>query len=334
MNGNLFRFRSVVTLRESVNPIAVVTATCAAQQGAISTLQLRAAELTPKARRGAEERGWLRPAAPGVYVVAGSPDTWMRRLQIGLLSLGPRAWVSHESAAVLWGFDRCLDQPLHLTVPRELRFHALPAPYVVHTTGLIGPHDVLERRRLPCSSATRTILDLATLGVPRVRLGASIDSAVRDHHSSPTVLAERLSTLRGSGRAGVRLIDRLLPDSGGETILERAFLGLVRRAGLPRPNTQRRVYDRRRHVGRVDFSYDELRIVVEVTGRKGHASDEERLRDAQRRNELQDVGLRVYEYTSADVRDRPAFVVSSLRTRLEHAMSFKSAHSSQPGVRA
>ena len=72
----------------------------------------------------------------------------------------------------------------------------------------------------------------------------------------------------------------------------------------------------RRHIARVDFIYDAHRLVVEVTGRKGHVSDAERTRDAQRRNELQDLGYRVIEYTSADVRDRPAYVVDSLRTRL------------------
>ncbi len=44
--------------------------------------------------------------------------------------------------------------------------------------------------------------------------------------------------------------------------------------------------------------------MVEVTGRKGHASDGERERDAQRRNELIDHGLMVYEYTRGRVEDR------------------------------
>ena len=39
-------------------------------------------------------------------VVAGSPDTWHRRLQVGLLALGGRRWVSHEAAARLHGLDR------------------------------------------------------------------------------------------------------------------------------------------------------------------------------------------------------------------------------------
>ena len=51
---------------------------------------------------------------------------------------------------------------------------------------------------------------------------------------------------------------------------------------------------------RVDFLFEDHGIVIEVSGRKGHSSPSERARDAQRRNELQDGGRRVYEYTWED----------------------------------
>lgn len=92
-----------------------------------------------------------------------------------------------------------------------------------------------------CSSATRTILDLAADGASAERVAAAIDSAVRLRLSAPLVLVERLAELRLAGRRGVRLLDQLLVDTGGESALERRFLALVRRAGLPRPVTQRRI---------------------------------------------------------------------------------------------
>jgi very-short-patch-repair endonuclease len=120
-----------------------------------------------------------------------------------------------------------------------------------------------------------------------------------------------------------------LPDSGGETMLERRYLRLTRRHGLLRPTTQRVIRSGRRHVARVEFVYEDHRLVVEVTGRKGHVSDAERARDAQRRNELQDLGYRACEYTSTDIRDRPGYVVETLRQRL--ASSFVSSPSDQIG---
>jgi hypothetical protein len=131
-----------------------------------------------------------------------------------------------------------------------------------------------------CASATRTILDLAYLGIPPNRLAAAIDSAVRSGRSAVPVIQRRLAELRGSGRDGVRALDKLMPDSGGETPLERGFLAILRRNRLPRPTTQFRVVGERGFIGRVDFHYEALGMVIEVTGRKGHASDWERARDA------------------------------------------------------
>ena len=186
----------------------------------------------------------------------------------------------------------------------------------MHTTTVQGPTDIVILEGFRCSSATRTVIDLAAASIPKARLEAAIDSAVRSGATAPIVLERRLTELRGSGRAGVRRLDRLLIDSGGESMLERRFLALVRRAGLARPETQ--VVQRRcgHHVARVDFLFRQQGVVVEVTGRLGHSTPAERGRDAQRRNELIDLGLRVYEYTWAHVTERQAWVVATLRARL------------------
>jgi very-short-patch-repair endonuclease len=72
-------------------------------------------------------------------------------------------------------------------------------------------------------------------------------------------------------------------------------------------------------VARVDFLFDEANVVVEVSGQLGHSTPFDRGRDAQRRNELQDIGRRVYEYTWEDVTKRPAYVRSTLIQRLRIA---------------
>jgi very-short-patch-repair endonuclease len=188
---------------------------------------------------------------------------------------------------------------------------------VVHTTCHVGRVDVITIKGFRCSSATRTVLELAAAGAQEDRLAAAIDSAVRLRLSAPMVLVGRLAQFRGRGHTGTRVLDQLLLDTGGETVLERRFLTLVRTAGLPRPATQRRFRSDGRHVARVDFCWPRVCVVVEVSGRLGHSNPHDRTRDAQRRNELQDLGYRVYEYTWGDVTRRPDYVVSSLRRRLE-----------------
>ena len=286
----------------------------AEQHGLISLNQLRALEISRPQVRTAVERGRLIEAAPRVYAVVGAPESLERRQTLGLLCLGDTAVLSHEAAARLHGFDRCKPDIVEYTLPRQ--HHGRRVPFRVHTTKSLPRIDRVTVAGFPCTSATRTVLDLARARVSRVRLEAAIDSAIRSGASAPSVLVDRLAALRGPGRWGVRLVDELLVDTGGHTMLERRFLALMRRAGLPRPRTQ--VIHRRgtRTYARVDFLFEAHGVVVEVSGRRGHSSDAERARDAQRRNELQDAGRKVYEYTWEHVTKRPEYVMSTMRARL------------------
>jgi very-short-patch-repair endonuclease len=62
-------------------------------------------------------------------------------------------------------------------------------------------------------------------------------------------------------------------------------------------------------------------VVVEVSGGRGHSSAADRAKDARRRNELQQLGRVVLEFTYEDVVERPAYVVRTLRTTLHPFMS-------------
>jgi hypothetical protein len=262
-------------------------------------------------------RGVVTRRAPGVFVMAGSTITWHQQLTVGLLALGEQSSISHEAAARLHGLDRSNEGAVELTVLRGRRGRA--GPYIVHTTASLPLIDQVVVGDFRAVSATRTVLDLARSRAPRARVEAAIDSAVRLGLTSPTALGVRLAAHRGPGHWGVRLLDDLLVDSGGHTMLERRFLELVRQAGLPRPATQVIHRHNCTTFARVDFLFDPFGVVIEVSGRLGHSTPAERARDAQRRNELQDVGRKVYEYTWEDVTRRPAYVERSLVALLHKA---------------
>jgi very-short-patch-repair endonuclease len=192
-------------------------------------------------------------------------------------------------------------------------------PFAVHTTNKLPRIDQVMIDGFRTTSATRTVLDLAHARTGQRRIEAAIDSAVRLGLSSPQAIARRLETLRGSGRWGCRLIEELVVDSGGHSMLERRFLELVRTSGLPRPVTQAVQRKGSRFVARVDFLFPEVDVVIEVSGQHGHSSPVERKRDAQRRNELQDLGFAVYEYTWAEVTQQRIMVQRTLRQRLDAA---------------
>jgi hypothetical protein len=287
----------------------------ASQHGLVSTADFAELEIAAEQVRHRVDQRWLIKLAPRVVAVAGSPDTHERQLQAGLLSLGPSSWVSYEAAAALHGFDRSEADAVEFTVERTAR--NTPSCFAVHTTARIDRLHRVTVAGFRTMSATRTILDLAHARGSQSRVAAALDSAVRLGISHPTVLAKRLAALRGSGRWGCRLIDRLLPDSGGHSPLERAFLGVVRSIDAPPP--QRQVVQRTptgRHIARVDFLFPDHRLIVEVNGRRGHVSDVERTKDAQRRNELQALGFRVVEYTTDHLRQRRAWVAADLLLHL------------------
>ena len=294
-----------------------VVALLAEQHGLVATNQLTDLRLSRHtiARWTREHR--LEKTAPGVLRLVGAPSTWEQRLMRGLLSLGGSAAVSHGAAARLHGLDRALPDDVAFLVTRSHRNSRLDD--TVHSSGLIAKVDLVTVDGFRVTSATRTILDLANIEVDPDRLRAAIDSAVRLQLSAPQAIRRRLQDLRRSGRTGVRMIDELLADAGGHTMLEREFLRLVRDAGLPRPHTQVVFRDGKRTTARVDFLFTDWNIVVEVSGRVGHSTPSERARDAQRRNELQDLGLRVYEFTWEHVTRRPAWVQDQMRRHLRVA---------------
>jgi very-short-patch-repair endonuclease len=294
-----------------------ITKLMAQQHGVISGVQLDRLGASRGTIRTAVRNGWLMLVAPGVYASTAAAVTVDYRRTLGLIALGPDAVVSHRAAAFLHEFDRSSTDIVEFTVPRSGRHAKLDMP--VHSTLMLAPIDRVVVDGYPCTSATRTIIDLARLGTSRLQLEAAIDSAVRTGRTSPVVLVDRLGALRGPGRWGARLLDDLIVDTGGHSMLERRFLQLVRRAGLPRPRTQ--VIHRRegRAFARVDFLFEDAGVVVEVSGRKGHSSPAERARDAQRRNELQDAGRAVYEYTWEQVTQRAEWVADTLRARLSAA---------------
>lgn len=286
----------------------------ARQHGVITLAQLTEHGVSRQQRRTAISNGLLLPLAPRVYAVGGSASTVEREQMAGLRCLGPKAVLSHETAARLHGFDRCLPGAVELTLP--CGHHGMRVPFTLHTTAHWSPLDRVVIDGWPCTSATRTVLDLARARISTLRLEAAIDSAVRSGASAPLVLATRLSQLRGRGRWGAPRLEQLLVDAGGHTLLERRFLTLIRAAGLPRPTTQ--LVHRRdgRTVGRVDFCFEAYDLVVEVSGGRGHSSPSERAKDAQRRNELQEAGRQVYEFTYEQVTARPAYVQRLVGDRL------------------
>ncbi len=103
-----------------------------------------------------------------------------------------------------------------------------------------------------------------------------------------------------------RLLDRRtfrLTDSE----LEREFMRLVRRAGLPRPETGVRL-----NGFKVDFFWPALGLVVETDGLRYHRTPSQQARDRRRDQVHARAGLTPLRFTHAQVRFEPGGVACTL----------------------
>lgn len=191
--------------------------------------------------------------------------------------------------------------------------------HFVHRGRDITRLDVDTVDETPTTSATRTIIDLAGRE-GRERLTAAIDSALRDGLTSEDFLHRRIVELRSRGRAGLaNLVDALEGNEitrGGQSWLERRFLALAARAGLPRPLTQQIVGRRRQRLIRVDCHFVNTNVIVELLGYRFHRTVMEMQNDAERMNRMILDGLSPLQFTYIDVAGESPTMLPNVRAAL------------------
>lgn len=279
------------------------------QHGGLVTDRDALGLMGPEAWGRAQDAGFWIPVAPGHYRHAATVLTFDMQVLAGAAWLGHRGALFASTALRWQGVEVPPPATAEFLVPRGRR--AIRS-LVLHTTTRWDEHDVVRHRGVRTTTAARAIIDWATQGASARSLECAIDSAIRLRRTALPWITDRLGALSGSGRRGVVRLRELLLDSGGESYLERRFLQLVRKAGLPRPDPQVAFQANGSTVARVDFHFPGTRIVVEVSGRLGHTSDTDRRKDARRRNHLQQAGHIVLEFTTVDVVETPDRVVRDL----------------------
>jgi hypothetical protein len=285
--------------------------------GLLTADDFEALELTALLVDGPHESGVVRRLGRGVAVLTAVPSSAHQRLLAATLQAGEGAVASHRAAAWAWGFDGIRPDGLELSVPRNRNPRVAAR---VHRMSDLLSADVTTLGPQPITTPARTLIDIAGMVTDR-QLEEAFDGARRRGQIHLPFLRWRLSELRRPGRPGVTALDALLQkeltSDRAESWLESAFLRLIRDAGLPPPRVQV-VTVPSLGSGRVrlDAFYDREGLVAEVGGHATHSTRRQRQADAERRARLTAMHLRVVDFTYEDVRERPAYVVSTLATLL------------------
>jgi hypothetical protein len=303
-----------------MDPDARLRALAEQQHGLITVTQARRARLSPKQLRGRVEGGVLERPSPLVRRIVGSPRTPEQEILEGVWSCGPSAVASHSTAAWLHNLDG-IPAPMgrpHILVVRPTTGNRQLA--TVHQTLFLPRRDRTTVRAIPVTTAARTLADLGSV-VSIERLEQATDAALRDGLVSADLLRRKLFELWRPGPTGIGALATVLgmdASARPESWLERAALRIFAEAGLPSPEAQT-VVDLGEHQFRLDFTFADGAIVVEVSGHRTHSTRRQRQADAERRNRLLLQGIAIWEFTYEDIIERPGGVTGTIRAALQGA---------------
>lgn len=244
------------------------------QQGYVARWQLLQLGLGRGAIAARLHSGRLTVEYPGVYAVGPRRAEPRARAAAAVLACGPRAVLSHGSAASLWGMLGRWSFPIEVTVVGNRRQPGI----TIHRSRTLRHADVTRQHGIPVTSPARTLLDIA----PRIddrRLTRIVNDALRTRLLSLDALAELLT--RSPHRRGVRRLRPFVEAPKGPTasVFEDRFLAFVRAHGLPEPEINARVLGRE-----VDVLFRRQRVIVELDSWEFHrdraAFIDDRERDA------------------------------------------------------
>lgn len=270
----------------------------ARQQQLISTEQLAGIGLSASSIRSATKAGRLHPTPfRGVHSLAPPPLGRLETIKAAALACGHPSLPSHWSAAEVL---RIADPPLlpvHVTRPtgNGQRRRLL----VIHRSH-VPACDTSGRDGILCTSAARTIFDLAAIAEPE-----ELERILIAADSERILNRRRLYELvdGSAGRRGMRVLRSLLAAdpirvrSPAET--EMRFV--CRLAEMPDP-----IVNGVAGGLEVDYHWPELRLVVEVDGWRFHGGRERANADRDRDQRLAAAGWLVVRFTRDQIDADPA----------------------------
>lgn len=251
----------------------------AAQFGVVSLLQLQAIGLSSEEIKWRVKRGFLHRLHRDVFAVGHVNLVAHARLVAALLTCGPSSFVSHRTAAAVWGLRELTTRRIAVTMP-GMKARARPGLVVHRTARVPDPADVTTRNGLRVSSVARMLIELAATE-KLSELDRLITQAVRkrilDLEQIETALA------RHARRPGIAKLKQALrdyrPRRDRRSDLERAFDRLIAGTAIPPPQRNVTIDG-----WEIDCYWPHVRLAVELDGRSYHTAvrdiEKDKLKDA------------------------------------------------------
>jgi Protein of unknown function (DUF559)/Transcriptional regulator, AbiEi antitoxin len=281
------------------------------QHRLVSLPQLKVLGLTASAVRNRVAAGRLRRVHQGVYAVGLAPLSIEGVYMAAVLACGPKAVLSHRSAAAHLALRPSNRPIVDVTAPGRAG-RGRKGIDVHRATGL-EERDVTTVDGIPCTTVARTLLDLATT-IDETALERAIEQAEKLRMFDLTAVIEVME--RAGDRRGGPELRRALAAYTPEpaftrSVLERRFLALCRAAEVPMPQANNATEGHE-----IDFTWPDRRLIVEADSLRHHGTRAAFERDRRRDQRLTAAGWRVVRFTWRQIDEAPADVAASLRSLL------------------
>jgi very-short-patch-repair endonuclease len=290
-----------------------VASIAARQHGVVSRDQLREAGLTEAAIEQGIATGRLYPLFRSTFAVGHPRRDRSSRLLAAALACGEGTVISHGSAAALLGLWQFWPADIEVIAPveagrkfRGIRRRFVPPP---------PPEQIMSKAGIPCTTPSRTIIDVAGLAGVKLLANTVEQAAVLEVLNVPEIDGILLK----SRRRGTKKLNYVLepwrrysPRVRVRSRMEAKMLPLLTHYSLPIPQCNEKL-----KVGRetfeVDFLWREQRVVVETDGGRYHDNPVARARDGHRNQVLARAGYRVPRIGWEELRDEPDRAIGEIR---------------------
>jgi hypothetical protein len=251
---------------------------------------------------------------PGVYVPWGVELTARQRACAAWLWSRRRAVVAGNSAAALLG-TKWVSPTLDAELVHDNR---KPPARILVRTDTLAPREIQVVDGIAVTTPARTAFGRRTTSRLQAiqRLDALTNATDVTLTDVEAVIAEH------SGARGLVRLLRVLPlvDGGTESPQETRTRLVLIDAGLPRPQTQIRVFDEYGDfVARIDMGYENLRVGIEYDGPQHWTDREQRDRDIDRYSALLDLGWAIIRVSSELLRYRQGTLVARVVAAMQAA---------------
>jgi hypothetical protein len=296
---------------------AALNAILARQYQVISRSQALASGMTQSALGHRLRAGgrWQR-LLPGVFLaVTGAPTSDQRDIA-ALLYAGPGSLLTGAAALRLWGVRAPYASMIDVLIPDSKQRKSAGFARIRPTARM--PEEVPTAGPLRFAPLARAVGDAARSLSRLADVRALIAAVVQQGKCTPVVLAAELEDgpVQGSALLRIAVADVY---AGTRSNPEADLHDLIRRAKLPTPEFNPRLYAGEEFIASPDAWWKDAGVAAEVDSSEYHLSPEDHERTTARDTRMRKYGINVLHFTPRQIRTQPAEVIAAIRSALAAA---------------